>query len=123
MDMRIEVGLLTRNVLIQGDSTSEETNYGAHLMLHGKAEGGLIGRIEYAEFRLGGQPLIIGRYPIHFHMNGEVSQSYVRGNSVHDSMARCITIHGVHFLRVQNNVGYNARGHNIFLSFFINGQS
>ncbi len=72
-DMRIEVGLLSRNIVIQGDENSIKTNYGGHMMMHGKAEGGLIGRIEFAEFRYVGQPAIIGRYPIHFHMNGEVS--------------------------------------------------
>jgi hypothetical protein len=36
-DMRIEVGLLTRNIVIQGDEDSVKNNYGAHLMMHGKA--------------------------------------------------------------------------------------
>lgn len=48
-------------------------------------------------------------------MNGECSQSYVRGNAVHDSFARVVTIHAVSYLRVQNNVGFRATGHNIFL--------
>jgi len=48
-------------------------------------------------------------------MNGELTTSYVIGNSIHDSYARCITIHGTHFLRVQNNVGYNMKGHAIFM--------
>ncbi len=38
--------------MIQGSPDSEKNEYGAHMMLHGKMEGGLIGRIEYAEFRL-----------------------------------------------------------------------
>jgi hypothetical protein len=84
-------------------------------MIHGKANMGAIGRIENAEFRYSGQPKILGRYPIHFHLNSEVYDSYVKGNSIHDSNARCITIHGVSYLRVLNNVGYNANGHNIFL--------
>lgn len=48
-------------------------------------------------------------------MNGDCSESYVRGNSVHDSFARVVTIHAVSFLRVQWNVGFRATGHNIFL--------
>jgi hypothetical protein len=35
--LRIEVGLLSRNIVIQGDSDSIKNNYGAHLMLHGKS--------------------------------------------------------------------------------------
>ena len=48
-------------------------------------------------------------------MNGDCSSSYVRGNAIHDSYARMVTIHAVSFLRVQSNVGYRAMGHNIFL--------
>lgn len=62
-----------------------------------------------------GQPKIFGRYPIHFHLNGEMMDSYVRGNSIHDTYARCVTIHGTHYLRVHNNVGYNFHGHGIFM--------
>ncbi len=39
-------------------------------MIHGSGEMGAVGRIENAEFRNMGQPKIIGRYPIHFHLNG-----------------------------------------------------
>ena len=48
-------------------------------------------------------------------MNGDCSSSYVRGNAIHDSYARMVTIHAVSFLRVQWNVGHRAMGHNIFL--------
>jgi len=57
----------------------------------------------------------MGRYCIHFHMAGDVPTSYVRGNAVHDSFARVTTIHGVHFLTVEDNVGYRVRGHNFFV--------
>ena len=48
--MRCEVGLLTRNVKIQGSADSAENAYGAHVMFHGSEEMGTIGRITYAEF-------------------------------------------------------------------------
>lgn len=48
-------------------------------------------------------------------MNGDVYDSYAIGNSIHDSYARCVTIHGVHYLTVNKNVCYNAFGHAIFL--------
>lgn len=84
-------------------------------MLAGSAENGLVGQIGYTEFTMCGQPRIIGRYCIHFHMNGDVSDSFARGNAVHDSMARVITLHGVHYLTVEYNVGYNVKGHNYFI--------
>lgn len=48
-------------------------------------------------------------------MNGVLDDSYVEGNSIHDSYARCISIHGVHFLRVKKNVCYNIFGNSIVL--------
>lgn len=112
VSMRAEVGLLTRNVIFEGDESSTIKSYGAHMMLHGAHTSA---RIRYAEFRRTGQPKIIGRYPIHFHMVGDVTGSIVEGNAVHDSFARVLTIHATHYLQVKNNVGYNCAGHNIFL--------
>ena len=48
-------------------------------------------------------------------MIGEVTQSYVRGNSFWQSWNRGTTIHGVHYLRVERNVYYHCKGHNIFI--------
>ena len=48
-------------------------------------------------------------------MAGDVVGSYSIGNSVHNSMARILTIHGVHHLYVAWNVGYKVKGHNFFL--------
>jgi len=48
--MRTEVLLLSRNILIQGDSLSKTFpfgGYGGHLMMHGE---GSVGRVSYAEF-------------------------------------------------------------------------
>jgi hypothetical protein len=59
--------------------------------------------------------MIIGRYPIHFHLNGPMMDSFVEGNAVHHSHARIVTIHGTHYLRVFKNVGYECLGHAIFL--------
>lgn len=58
MDMRAEVGVLTRNVKIQGDEESRNDQYGAHVMLHSPAQGSLattLGRISYVECHLCGQ--------------------------------------------------------------------
>jgi hypothetical protein len=52
---------------------------------------------------------------MHFHMNGDVPQSYVKGNAVHHSFARILTLHGIQYLRVNWNVGYWVKGHNFFI--------
>ena len=98
--MRAEVGLLTRNIKMMGEKDSEMRQYGSHLLLHGQAHKGFEGHVAFSEFQHCGQPQILGRYCIHFHMAGDVPTSYVRGNAVHDSFARITTIHGVHYLTV-----------------------
>ena len=115
IEMRAEVGLLTRNVKYQGDDTSEEFQYGAVIILHSPGDETTIGRIDSIEFRNVGQAFILGSYPIHFHMIGTVHSSYVRNNAIHHTFNRAVTIHGVHYLRVQNNVAYHTMGHTIFI--------
>lgn len=41
LDMKTEVGLLTRNIRVQGDDSSVESEYGAHVMMAGSAENGM----------------------------------------------------------------------------------
>lgn len=113
--MLTEVGLLSRNIKIMGAPGSWESGYGGHLMIHGSQMDGTIARISYAEFTHMGQQQILGRYSIHFHLCGNMFKSYVEGNAVHHSLARVVTIHGTHYLRIKKNVGYYVYGHNYFL--------
>jgi hypothetical protein len=62
-----------------------------------------------------GQAFQLGRYPIHFHLIGSVTQSYIRGNAIHQSFNRACTIHGVSYLRIIQNVAYNVMGHTFFI--------
>lgn len=68
--MRAEVALLTRNIKMQGDPTSNLTSYGSHLMMTGSVDKGLDASFSYSEFTNCGQPKLIGRYCTHFHMAG-----------------------------------------------------
>lgn len=56
-----------------------------------------------------------GRYPIHFHMSGDVTGSYVRGCAIHHTFNRAVTIHGVQGLLVEHNVAYHVMGHAYFI--------
>ena len=47
LEMRAEVGLLTRNIKMMGDETSVAERYGSHLLLAGSAENGLVGHVAY----------------------------------------------------------------------------
>lgn len=115
IEMRAEVGLLSRNVKYQGDETSAENQYGAVIIMHSPGDETTAARIDSIELYNVGQAFILGSYPIHFHMIGTVHSSYIRNNAIHHSFNRAVTIHGVHYLRVQNNVAYHTMGHTIFI--------
>ena len=111
MDLRCEVALLSRNIVVQGDSQSDYIQFGAHTMMMA----GAIMRVENAEYRQCGQGFNIGRYCIHFHMAGDSHLSYAKSNSIHDSFQRAVTVHGVEYVTVWNNVAKDVRGHNFFV--------
>jgi hypothetical protein len=116
IDMRAEVGLLTRNVKFRGDpETSLINEYGANIFLHSHGDDSLTGRIENIELHMVGQGFKIGRYAIHFHMIGAVHNSYTKGCSIHQGFNRAFTLHGTHYMRIMNNVAYEVKGHNIFI--------
>jgi hypothetical protein len=56
IDMRCEVGLLTRNIVYRGDpETSNDNLFGAHIMLHSPGDESVVGKIEYVELTDVGQ--------------------------------------------------------------------
>ncbi|XP_072177767.1 fibrocystin-L-like [Diadema setosum] len=99
-----------------GDETASD-QFGSQIMFFAKEQDAHLvqGRLEYVEFTHAGQAFRLGRYPIHFHMNGNVTGSYVRGCSVHHTFNRAVTIHGVHGLLVEHNVAFNIMGHAFFM--------
>ena len=114
--MRAEVGLLSRNVVFRGDpETSANNEYGATIFLHSMGDDSLTARLSYIELTHVGQAFKLGRYAVHFHMIGNVHNSYVKGNSVHEGFNRAFTFHGTSYLRLTDNVVYNVKGHNIFV--------
>ena len=58
----------------------DSDQFGSQIMFHAAAmeTREVHGRLENAEFSWAGQAFRLGRYPIHFHMNGDVSGSYVK---------------------------------------------
>eukprot|EP00210_Caulerpa_lentillifera_P009344 g8908.t1 len=115
IEIKAEVGVLTRNVVVRGDSESANTQWGAQVMLHGPKEGTTIGHLENTEFTLCGQAFALGRYPVHFHLLHNVQDSYVRGCSIHHTFNRAVTIHGVSYFNVEDNIAYDIMGHAFFL--------
>ena len=83
--------------------------------MHSPEDESTTARIDSIELTNVGQAFILGSYPIHFHMIGTVQSSYIRNNAIHHTFNRAVTIHGVHYLRVENNVAYHTMGHTIFI--------
>ena len=131
VDMQGEVGLLSRNILVHGEM--EKSCYGDHLV-NGEPlcdhfnfdtfgghilarEGFASFKVEHAEFTNLGQQGIIGRYPLHWHMADYVhpNSSYVRNNSIHHTLQRCVTCHGSFGCVIQDNVAFESLGHCYFM--------
>jgi cell migration-inducing and hyaluronan-binding protein len=111
VDERGEVGLLTRNIKIQASADAEQSYFGGHIMAMPSSKM----FVEGVELRRMGQHLTKARYPIHWHLVGEGKGQYVRNAAIHDTFNRCVTVHGTHNLRVENNVTYNTVGHCFFV--------
>jgi cell migration-inducing and hyaluronan-binding protein len=111
VDERGEVGLLTRNILIQASDDAERSYFGGHIMA-------MVGSKMYVsgvELNRMGQNMHLARYPIHWHLVGDGQGQYIENSSIHDSYSRCVTVHGTNNVRVENNVAFNTVGHCYFL--------
>jgi cell migration-inducing and hyaluronan-binding protein len=111
VDQRGEVGLLTRNIKIQASSDAEQSFFGGHIMAMTTSKM----FVEGVEFNRMGQNLTLARYPIHWHLVGDAMGQYIRNAAIHDTYNRCVTVHGTHNLRVENNVTFNTVGHCFFM--------
>ena len=107
LDMRAEVGLLSRNIDIQGAADSLESEFGAHMMF---MKGSSV-EISGIEIRRGGQVGKKARYPIHWHLGGDHTGDYVKNSAIYDSFQRGIVVHGVDNVQVDSNVVYNVFSH------------
>jgi hypothetical protein len=129
IDMRFEVALLSRNIIIQGaggprgDGTptlEDDGEVASTSQLFGVHTGAFHGghyRVENTELRHCGQSGVLGRYCMHLHVCGDNGppNTYIKSNSIHHSFQRATTIHGTHHSLVQNNVAYHVMGHTYFV--------
>jgi hypothetical protein len=106
VDERAEVGLLSRDIVVQGANDSAPGKFGGHAMMMGA-----VARVEGVEFRNMGQAGFKGRYSFHWHFAGDRPNDYFKHNSVHDSFQRAVVVHQTNKVLVENNVGYNVFNH------------
>jgi|GEM_PF-7064275 len=115
LDMRGEVGLLSRDVRFTGNEIAGDTRYGGHTMVMNNASM----RISGAEFTHMGQEGILGKYPLHWHLLGNVDGQFIRHSSIHHTFNKGLTIHGTNNAHLTENVIFETIGHSYF---FENGQ-
>lgn len=111
VDERAEVALLTRNIVIRGDSATSTGGFGGHVIV---LQGGTA-RVEGVSFLRMGQSGKVGRYPFHWHLAGDVTGQYIRDVAIWKTNNRCLTIHGTDRAVAERNVCYDHLGHGYFL--------
>src|SRR4029077_2963189 len=111
VDERGEVGMLSRNIVVQASPDADQTLFGGHMMA--MAGGKMF--VDGVELNRMGQNMHLARYPIHWHLVADAKGQYIKNSAVHDTYSRCVTVHGTNYLDIENNVTYNNIGHCFFL--------
>jgi hypothetical protein len=137
LDMRAEVGNLSRNIVIRSAQNEERVlpgfdpqsrgpdgtqngagkrlemgRFGGHLMF---MAGSKI-QLQNIEVTGMGQQGVLGRYPVHWHLNQDTSTgSFIRNSSIHNTFQRGLVIHQSNGVRAEGNVIFNTPGHAVFL--------
>ncbi len=111
-----KVVLLSRNVVVEGCEASDRDALGAYCLIAGGTDAAgvvrhAIGRFSSVEFRRMGQFNRPGRYPLHWHNNGDAADSSVVGCLVHQSYQRGIVTVGSRRVRICGNVVMKPYGH------------
>ncbi|QLG45720.1 G8 domain-containing protein [Costertonia aggregata] len=108
LDERAEVVMLSRNILIQGDSDSKENRFGGHIMV--MVNSGPV-HVEGVEFTKMGQPGIEARYNFHWHLAGDRNGDYIKNSSIHHGLQRGVVVHQTNNVLVENVVAYDIQNH------------
>ncbi|XP_076825620.1 fibrocystin-L-like isoform X2 [Clavelina lepadiformis] len=114
-----QTGQFATQTCFQGRFGEEEGSdqFGGSIFIHSSLPNSdeIEARIENIEVTYVGQAFRLGRYPIHFHLMGDVSGMYVKRCAIHNTFNRAVTIHGTHNLLVESNVVYDVMGGAIFI--------
>ncbi|GAA6076808.1 cell surface hyaluronidase, partial [Tachysurus ichikawai] len=126
VDMRAEVALLSRNILIHGEMENScysnnwcqfytHDTFGGHVKILRNFSSVHMSQVELKHM---GQQAERDSHPVHFHMCGDVDEgrAYLDSLSIHHSFSRCVSIHATNGLLVRDTVGYDTLGHCFFLA-------
>ena len=134
VDTRASVALLTRSIRIVSDDdtigtpfpapptppitpTTQGYWFGGHMVIRQGFKKVQIQGVEFYQMGQGGK---IGHYPVHFHMARKVpstgiTATFLKDNSVWDSMTRWYVLHATQGVLLARNVGYASIGHGYYL--------
>jgi hypothetical protein len=134
VDTRASVALLTRSIRIVSDGDEVETSFpapptppitpatqgywfGGHMVIRQGFKEVQVQGVEFYQMGQGGK---IGHYPVHFHMSRKVpstgiTATFLKDNSVWDSMTRWYVLHATQGVLMARNVGYASIGHGYYL--------
>ncbi len=135
IDLRAEVALISRNILIKGlDAQDTDNSFGdrERLRVHssgsqnGKSINGIGGHImimntagqttvDGIQMDQMGQAGRLGRYPFHWHFGGDKRGDVLRNSSITNSNNRAVVVHGTDNVVVQGVVAHDVHGHGFFL--------
>jgi hypothetical protein len=115
VDERAEVGLISRSIKLTSDTpaTGDSSHWGGETRF---LENFASVQIQGVEFEKFGKDQL-GSYPIHFHMDGDLTALVTNGsllvdsNSIHHSYNKCITAHSTQGVTFTNNVCARIVGH------------
>jgi len=128
--VRAEVGLLSRNVVIQGDESDVSAfhlpvsglrHFGHVMLMDENPSDSLVPfcEVQWAEIRNLGVEATIRRYPFHWHELGDAyeltDRPFLKNCSIHSSVNRFLSVHHTEYVTVENNVGYDCQGIGFYL--------
>lgn len=110
LDNRAEVGLLSRNITIQGANPGP-IGFGGHIIVTAQGKGYISGVKLYHM----GQKGELGRYPMHWHHGMDASGQYIQNSTISRSFNRVVAVHRTNNALIADNVGFDHIGHGFFL--------
>jgi len=118
LDSRAEVGLLSRNVIVEGDASSALTGIGASLAIVGSSlarpgddEPLTLVEIEGLELRSVGQVARPERYAFMWYFVGNGRNHFIRNSAIHNSFHRGISVIDTDDVTVENIVSFDITSH------------
>ncbi len=114
-----KVALLSRSIVVEGDTNASRTSIGAHCIIAGHAPGepfpdnarGSVGSFTGVEFRRMGQFNRTNRYPLYWHANGDVPGNQLVDCVIHQSFQRGVVVADTRGVRLHGNVVHKPLGH------------